>query len=660
MANIDISRYLKSKTMEEINSLTMDVSKSFLNGCPCSPLAVTPDSGMLSKAINSALSLTSSDAQRTLSYVQESTAYGYKLYQDAMTRVDSTLSSLRGMGIYINKEGKKINVQTDFVPNAISIGLGIGQSVMECVTDEATRIVNNAVTKIIEFPDTKYFSSYLTTYFGKWLNSDECKKLTADILSMGSALPMPENDNPSDPSSSPSVITNNDDPVDSEEKAAEAKEKQCMNFLNKVSYTCQTKIPEIGNWINDKTQKMVEYTALASSYAAFGKEWIENAVNKYVDDGVQHVKDFVDLKLEKILQQKQNVIDFVCQTVTDSAIEYHKKLMNDAQRLLSKEVKLKIRNAELKAKMAVISAAAKVCAKFGVPVPKFDDILSTIEKARLAEYSKKIADLARGDISSLGRTGKMISIVQQFTGNILGNLGSQNQNVEQSIDNGSVNTPQEQTSAEQSESESNEESNATPPNYLPSKEDEVGYGEDGSRWISYKYKKKLQNNITNSNNFGINVLNGVELELYAWTLVATAEQQKERYGEEGEQQERPLTDAERRLQEAQARGLAETGVTLPQAQGTQQTSGDASDPIGYLMGSTGIDRKAAQTKWKSALKTAKRMVSAHIRSASYAPGWGQLAKKPKLKNRVVDAQARIMLKIPVTDTQALNIINGRG
>lgn len=641
MADVNIKQYLKSKTLEEINSLTMDVSKSFLNGCTCSPLAVTPDSGMLSKALNSALASMPDNAQDALSYVQDATAYGYKLYQNSITALDQTIDSLNGHGIYINRDGKKINVQTDFVPHAINIGLGIATSVKECVVDEAKEIVNSAVKKIIEFPDPQYFISYLTTYFGVWLNSDECKEQMADIISAGSAV----------------SVTGDNKPVDSDEKVAEVKSLQCSQFLEKVSYTCQTRIPEIGNWINDKTQKMVEYTAMASSYAAFGEQWVSDSVNKYVNMGIEHIEDYVDLKVEKILNIKQNVIDFVCKNVTDSAINYHKKLMQDAQKLISKEVKSKIQNAELKAKMAVINAASKVCSKFGVPVPEFDDILATIDKAKLADYTKKIADLASGNLSALGSTGKIIDIVRQFSGNILGNAGNQSQQGNEQI---RENESGEEQSAEITE-ETNDEANAVSPNYLPTKEGEVGYGEDGSRWVSYKYKKKIQNNVETPSHFGIDVLQGIELELYAWTLVATAEQEKERYGDKS-QEERPLTDAEKRLQEAQARGLAETGVSIEQVQAASSSSSstDASNPVEYLVANKGMDKKTAQTKWNNALKSAKRMVSAHIRAASYAPGWGQLSRKPKLKSRVIDAQARMILQIPCTDQQAMNILNGRG
>lgn len=633
MAKIDISRYLKSKTLEELESLTMDVSKSFLNGCPCSPLAVTPDSGILSKALNSALSLTSSDTQQALSYVQESTAYGYKLYQDAMAGVDNIVTSLGGQGIYINKLGNKINIQTDFIPNAINIGLGIGQSVMECVTDEAKEIFNRAVTKIIQFPDPKYFTSYVTTYFGKWLNSDECKKMTADLINMGSSnleLDIPDYD----------------------EQKREMKDKHQSKMIENITYFCQNKVPEIGNWIDDKKQKIVEYTSMACSYAAFGKDWVCDAVDKYVNKEIEHIEDYVDLKVDKILHQKQNIIDMVAKEMTEQAVSYHKKLMNDAQKLISKETKLKIKNAELKAKMAVVSAAAKVCAKFGVPVPKFDDVISVIEKARLGEYTKKIANLVNMAGLVVGGAGK----AQVTDGTVEQGQSNEEHPFYKDETTGKWMIWSE---SEQKYVESDTPLDNTPepikPTSVPTAEGQVDYGADGSRWTSYKRKVKIPVGLKEPKT-------DYEVEIYDWTLVATAEQEKERYGSNNNE-ERPLTDAERRLQEAQAAGLAETGVDMSAigqngAQGSAAT--DTGDPIQLLMATQGLDKKTATTKWQAAQKTARKMVSAHIRAARYAPGWGQLAKNSKLKKRVIDAQARIILKLPVTDTRALNIINGRG
>lgn len=617
MANVDIKKYLKSKTMEEIESLTMDVSRSFLNGCPCSPLAITPDSGILSKAINAALAHSSSYTQSAIAGLETVTAYGYKMYENTMSDVNSMLSNISNTGmIYISKTGKKINVTTDFIPHAISIGTAIGTSVMECVTDETKEIVNSAISKILKFPEPEYFTSYLATYFGKWLNSEECKELTKDALSIN--LPVDDKNIP-----------------DYDKEFSENGKKRRANMMEKITELCYTRVPEITGWVEDTKKNIMNFTSMACSYVAFGSDWVSNAVNKYLDDKIEDIEDHVNLKLNKILKQKQSIINMIAEDLTDEAIHLHKKLLADVKKLMNRQTATKVRKAQLKAKAAIVSAAAKVCARFGVPVPKFDDVIKVIEAARLGEYSDKLSQLVK--IASAVNSG-------ENNNNPKVTDGTPEQS-EQLVDGARKEVPSSDSQYYEPEGD------AEPPTNVPTDEGEVGYGPDKSRWVSYKHTVTKED--------------GTIEYSYRWTLVATAQVERERYSllNLQEAQERQFNDpdnpelatAYQILQQNQAQAAAAAAAA------------SANDPIEYLI-NTGMDRDDAQKKWQANLKLGRTYVANQIRGATssnrsernaYPPIWKRIAKSKSLQERIIDAQARIYAKIPVNDTEALDILNGR-
>lgn len=377
MTKIDIRKYLSDQVMDELDSLTMDVSRSFLNGYKSSPIDVQADSGMMSRIVNSALAVTPDNTQKTLAYLQNSTSYGYDIYQKSMVNLNSINKSLTNAGIYINKDGKRINISTDFNAKVADITSAITSSAFNAVTNVTKTILSDATSKILKFPDPHYFTSYVTTYFSKWVKSEECQKEMAELLA-------------------PSGVTLNsdtDDKKDSDDERKEIEEKKKSKFLDKITYFCYAKVPVIGNWINEKSKLITEGAAWVSSYAAMNSDWVIDHINDYIDEGVQEVRDWVDDQVEWVENQKQTMYETIAKSMTEEAIKQHKKLLERAKRLISKETKTKIEMAELKAKMAIIDAAAKVCAKFGVPVPSFDDIIKQKELLKKAELIKKGAEL---------------------------------------------------------------------------------------------------------------------------------------------------------------------------------------------------------------------------------------------------------------------------
>lgn len=285
---------IKKETVNELNAVAMDVTNSFLRSEICSPIM----------------------------------SAGFATWQNALSVNSSVNSSLESAGIYVSKDGIKVDI--DRYKNVAEM---LVTDSVNAVVAETQYLLENSTRRLLQLPPTSIITSYVTTYFNNWIQSDEYKDL---------------------------LILDLSDTNTADKKNDEANDKEAEESQSKLSYFITNKLPEISNKVTYVTSYVSNYAMMVSEYAAFGPQWVINKTDQYVSMAQQEAEKYVNLALDKVDEIKTKVYESIGKLVTTAIIEAYKKILERKKRSIEMKAQQLKTQAEIKASVATQKANAQI------------------------------------------------------------------------------------------------------------------------------------------------------------------------------------------------------------------------------------------------------------------------------------------------------------
>ena len=252
---------------------------------------------------------------------------------DAIAR--GTLNTAAAAGLYITKDGLRYDptVMTD------AAGL-IVNSAMQSVTSELIRLKDNAIREITYIPDPSIIVKKAISYFAYNVQNEIKINELLDNLS-----------------------------VNVDDKEEERQDKLVEDTHNKINEFITYNLPQISDKINNISYNINNVTNMASSYMAFGPEWVSEKVAYYIADGSDIAESFLNDKTKKINDYKIELYNRAAKAISDEMTKKYEELIAQNVKAINDEIEIGKQKAKLKGVSLIQKANLAIMAKTGIKIP---------------------------------------------------------------------------------------------------------------------------------------------------------------------------------------------------------------------------------------------------------------------------------------------------
>ena len=273
-----------------------------------------------------------------------------------------TLNAAAQAGLYITKDGLKYDPTV-----MVNMAGQIVNSALQSATSELVRLKDNAIREITYIPDPSIIVKKAASYFAYNIKNDiELNKLLDEVNS------------------------NMDD------KQEERQTKVVNNTHKKINEFITYKLPQITDKINTISDNINNVISTATSYMAFGPEWVSEKIAYYIADGSYIAETFLNNETDKLNDWKLEQYNKAAKSISDMLTKKYTELMKQNLKVINDETEVQKKKASLKVISALQKANLEIMAKTGIKIP--------IQKVTPENLSK---------IKRAAEIGKMVSMAAQ-------------------------------------------------------------------------------------------------------------------------------------------------------------------------------------------------------------------------------------------------------
>ena len=273
-----------------------------------------------------------------------------------------TLNAAAQAGLYITKDGLKYDPTV-----MVNMAGQIVNSALQSATSELVRLKDNAIREITYIPDPSIIVKKAVSYFAYNIKNDiELNNLLDEVNS------------------------NMDD------KQEERQTKVVSNTHKKINEFITYKLPQITDKINTISDNINNVISTATSYMAFGPEWVSEKIAYYIADGSYIAETFLNNETDKLNDWKLEQYNKAAKSISYTLTKKYKELMKQNLKVVNDETEVKKKKASLKVISALQKANLEIMAKTGIKIP--------IQKVTPENLSK---------IKRAAEIGKMVSMAAQ-------------------------------------------------------------------------------------------------------------------------------------------------------------------------------------------------------------------------------------------------------
>ena len=273
-----------------------------------------------------------------------------------------TLNAAAQAGLYITKDGLKYDPTV-----MVNMAGQIVNSALQSATSELVRLKDNAIREITYIPDPSIIVKKAVSYFAYNIKNDiELNNLLDEVNS------------------------NMDD------KQEERQTKVVSNTHKKINEFITYKLPQITDKINTISNNINNVISTATSYMAFGPEWVSENIAYYIADGSYIAETFLNNETDKLNDWKLEQYNKAAKSISDMLTKKYTELMKQNLKVVNDEIEVQKKKASLKVISALQKANLEIMAKTGIKIP--------IQKVTPENLSK---------IKRAAEIGKMVSMAAQ-------------------------------------------------------------------------------------------------------------------------------------------------------------------------------------------------------------------------------------------------------
>lgn len=273
-----------------------------------------------------------------------------------------TLNAAAQAGLYITKDGLKYDPTV-----MVNIAGQIVNSALQSATSELVRLKDNAIREITYIPDPSIIVKKAVSYFAYNIKNDiELNNLLDEVNS------------------------NMDD------KQEERQTKVVNDTHKKINEFITYKLPQISDKINTISDNINNVISTATSYMAFGPEWVSEKIAYYIADGSYIAETFLNNETDKLNDWKLEQYNKAAKSISDMLTKKYKELMKQNLKVVNDEIEVQKKKASLKVISALQKANLEIMAKTGIKIPIQKVTPENLTKIkRAAEISKMVSMAAQ-------------------------------------------------------------------------------------------------------------------------------------------------------------------------------------------------------------------------------------------------------------------------
>ena len=273
-----------------------------------------------------------------------------------------TLNAAAQAGLYITKDGLKYDPTV-----MVNMAGQIVNSALQSATSELVRLKDNAIREITYIPDPSIIVKKAASYFAYNIKNDiELNKLLDEVN------------------------------INMDDKQEERQTKVVNNTHKKINEFITYKLPQITDKINTISDNINNVISTATSYMAFGPEWVSEKIAYYIADGSYIAETFLNNETDKLNDWKLEQYNKAAKSISDMLTKKYTELMKQNLKVVNDETEVKKKKASLKVISALQKANLEIMAKTGIKIP--------IQKVTPENLSK---------IKRAAEIGKMVSMAAQ-------------------------------------------------------------------------------------------------------------------------------------------------------------------------------------------------------------------------------------------------------
>ena len=273
-----------------------------------------------------------------------------------------TLNAAAQAGLYITKDGLKYDPTV-----MVNMAGQIVNSALQSATSELVRLKDNAIREITYIPDPSIIVKKAASYFAYNIKNDiELNNLLDEVN------------------------------INMDDKQEERQTKVVSNTHKKINEFITYKLPQISDNINTISDNINNVISTATSYMAFGPEWVSEKIAYYIADGSYIAETFLNNETDKLNDWKLEQYNKAAKSISDMLTKKYTELMKQNLKVVNDEIEVKKKKASLKVISALQKVNLEIMAKTGIKIPiqkVTPENLSKIKRA--AEISKMVGMAAQ-------------------------------------------------------------------------------------------------------------------------------------------------------------------------------------------------------------------------------------------------------------------------
>ena len=273
-----------------------------------------------------------------------------------------TLNAAAQAGLYITKDGLKYDPTV-----MVNMAGQIVNSALQSATSELVRLKDNAIREITYIPDPSIIVKKAVSYFAYNIKNDiELNNLLDEVNS------------------------NMDD------REEERQTKVVSNTHKKINEFITYKLPQITDKINTISDNINNVISTATSYMAFGPEWVSEKIAYYIADGSYIAETFLNNETDKLNDWKLEQYNKAAKSISYTLTKKYKELMKQNLKVINDEAEVQKKKASLKVISALQKVNLEIMAKTGIKIPIQKVTPENLTKIkRAAEISKMVSMAAQ-------------------------------------------------------------------------------------------------------------------------------------------------------------------------------------------------------------------------------------------------------------------------
>ena len=273
-----------------------------------------------------------------------------------------TLNAAAQAGLYITKDGLKYDPTV-----MVNMAGQIVNSALQSATSELVRLKDNAIREITYIPDPSIIVKKAVSYFAYNIKNDiELNNLLDEVNSS------------------------------MDDREEERQTKVVNDTHKKINEFITYKLPQITDKINTISNNINNVISTATSYMAFGPEWVSEKIAYYIADGSYIAETFLNNETDKLNDWKLEQYNKAAKSISDMLTKKYTELMKQNLKVVNDEIEVQKKKASLKVISALQKVNLEIMAKTGIKIP--------IQKVTPENLSK---------IKRAAEIGKMVSMAAQ-------------------------------------------------------------------------------------------------------------------------------------------------------------------------------------------------------------------------------------------------------